>query len=533
MSNRKNRSFKARDKKRKIAKNKEKRKIFNINRQHKRRQYKHTEKVLRAAKYVDIFTKEKLCTAEILVLAKGLKFIPSPNLRNAKKTLINDFNELARKMRCKYHFDNGSHQYNRHPFLSKSGYKPNWANNAIENYLFSTRIELEKIQIKSFKDNLPKNERKALQSLRSNDHIIIKKADKNSSTVVLDKELYIKMANDQLNDNVHYEKINESHTTEVLDSLNIACFDPRSQQSAEDYVQSVMSQTRETTVGNRMTTIADIHTENNVSKNTEKVANVGTKRCLSPDPNSKPANYKSDISELKSLILGLTGSMNSICEVMTKRMDDIEKNNPRQVAAMSRTFYIENDIQKAHRLMNKNLRNIVKAIGMNKLEMRGTRVCPTSNDNRVFKENSPVVAGKSDVNQVNGQSRTQPTNNNSGRGRNGGVRGRNGKRRGDIYTIPNENMFYLCGDWNSRCGDMLDYIPGVDSLPERHVVDFKCNTEITNEEVLNILKLSKAGKSPGCDEIPMEMYKNLTAIKALTQVFNICYNTGIIPELWS
>ncbi|CAG2193463.1 unnamed protein product [Mytilus edulis] len=220
MSNRKNRSFKARDKKRKIAKNKEKRKIYNINRQHKRRQYKHTEKVQRAAKYVDIFTKEKLCNAEILVLAKGLKFIPSPNLRHAKKTLINDFNELARKMRCKYHFDNGSHQYNRHPFLSKSGYKPYWANNAIENYLFSTRIELEKIQIKSFKDNLPKHERKALQSLRSNDRIIIKKADKNSSTVVLDKELYIKMANDQLNDNVHYERIYESHTTEVLDSIN-------------------------------------------------------------------------------------------------------------------------------------------------------------------------------------------------------------------------------------------------------------------------------------------------------------------------
>ncbi|CAC5396090.1 unnamed protein product [Mytilus coruscus] len=124
-------------------------------------------------------------------------------------------------MRCKYHFDNGSHLYNRHPFLSKSGYKPNWANNAIENYLFSTRIELEKIQIKSFKDNLPKNERKALQSLRSNDHIIIKKADKNSSTVVLDKELYIKMANDQLNDNVHYERINESHTTEVLDNNGV------------------------------------------------------------------------------------------------------------------------------------------------------------------------------------------------------------------------------------------------------------------------------------------------------------------------
>ncbi|XP_071123605.1 uncharacterized protein [Mytilus edulis] len=65
------------------------------------------------------------------------------------------------------------------------------------------------------------------------------------------------------------------------------------------------------------------------------------------------------------------------------------------------------------------------------------------------------------------------------------------------------------------------------------ITDDILDSEITNEEVVNILKLSKAGKSPGCDEIPMEMYKNQTAINALTQVFNICYNTGMIPELWS
>ncbi|CAC5416795.1 unnamed protein product [Mytilus coruscus] len=225
MSNKKNRRFKARDKKRKIANNKEKRKRYNICRQHRRRQYKHA--VQKAIKYVEIFTKEKLCNAEILVLAKGLKFIPSPKLQNAKKTLINDVNELARKMRCKYHFDDGSNTYNRHPFLIKSGYKPSWANNAIENNVFSTRIELEKIQIDTFKDNLSKNERMSLQSLRKNDRIIVKKADKNSSTVVLDKDLYIKMAMNQLNDNIHYETINESHTTQIVnkgDNLKLGTF---------------------------------------------------------------------------------------------------------------------------------------------------------------------------------------------------------------------------------------------------------------------------------------------------------------------
>lgn len=102
-------------------------------------------------------------------------------------------------MRCKLYFDDGSNTYNRHPFLLKHVYKPSWANNAIDNYLFATRIELEKIQINTFKDNPSKSERIALQSLRKNYLFIVKKADKNLSTVVLDKDLYIKMALNQLN----------------------------------------------------------------------------------------------------------------------------------------------------------------------------------------------------------------------------------------------------------------------------------------------------------------------------------------------
>ncbi|CAC5421696.1 unnamed protein product [Mytilus coruscus] len=42
-----------------------------------------------------------------------------------------------------------------------------------------------------------------------------------------------------------------------------------------------------------------------------------------------------------------------------------------------------------------------------------------------------------------------------------------------IYTIPNGNQFYLCGDFNSRCGDLNDFVEGVDTLPERQVVDYK------------------------------------------------------------
>ena len=45
-----------------------------------------------------------------------------------------------------------------------------------------------------------------------------------------------------------------------------------------------------------------------------------------------------------------------------------------------------------------------------------------------------------------------------------------------VYTIPEGKMFYLCGDWNSRCGDLSDFVEGVDNLPERSIVDFKCNS---------------------------------------------------------
>ncbi|CAC5399218.1 unnamed protein product [Mytilus coruscus] len=44
-----------------------------------------------------------------------------------------------------------------------------------------------------------------------------------------------------------------------------------------------------------------------------------------------------------------------------------------------------------------------------------------------------------------------------------------------IYTIPNGKQFYLCENFTSRCGDLNDFVEGVDTLPERQVVDYKTN----------------------------------------------------------
>ncbi|XP_060589316.1 uncharacterized protein LOC132744577 [Ruditapes philippinarum] len=45
----------------------------------------------------------------------------------------------------------------------------------------------------------------------------------------------------------------------------------------------------------------------------------------------------------------------------------------------------------------------------------------------------------------------------------------------DIYTFQNEGLVFICGDFNSRCGDLEDYIVGVDDIPSRNVIDYKTN----------------------------------------------------------
>ncbi|VDI30986.1 Hypothetical predicted protein [Mytilus galloprovincialis] len=122
-------------------------------------------------------------------------------------------------MRLKFLFYGNENVINNHPFTMKSGYTPNLANTAIENYIFATKIELGRIHLHKFKDNLTKSERMALQSLKQNKEIVIKKADKNSSTVILDKKNYIEQALSQLNDGIHYEQIAISHCTEIYNLI--------------------------------------------------------------------------------------------------------------------------------------------------------------------------------------------------------------------------------------------------------------------------------------------------------------------------
>lgn len=55
----------------------------------------------------------------------------------------------------------------------------------------ATKLELSSIPIRKICNNTSKLEREALTSLRNNSNIVIKKADKSNTILIMDKKQYI------------------------------------------------------------------------------------------------------------------------------------------------------------------------------------------------------------------------------------------------------------------------------------------------------------------------------------------------------
>jgi hypothetical protein len=119
---------------------------------------KHTFKIAQAKKkHVINLSQRQLSDNEYLLLSRGLKFIPRPFVKGAKAEALKDFDELTRKMRCRYLYHDNSNDI--HPFKSKAGYTLPPACGVLENYIYKTRHELSSLQVRKFRDNLNAMER--------------------------------------------------------------------------------------------------------------------------------------------------------------------------------------------------------------------------------------------------------------------------------------------------------------------------------------------------------------------------------------
>lgn len=171
-----------------------------------------------AKKHIKNFSNHTLSVYETLALGKGLKFVPYHLNKNWKTKLLLDFNQLCRKMRCKYELDDGM-SAPLHPFYVHSKYKPPPANNAIEAYIFTTKMELDNIFENTKFSNFSKSEWLAIKSLQNRTDIIIKKADKNSTVVLMNKHSYIQEGKRQLS-GIHYEQIHTTNSDMISKEVN-------------------------------------------------------------------------------------------------------------------------------------------------------------------------------------------------------------------------------------------------------------------------------------------------------------------------
>ena len=80
---------------------------------------------------------------------------------------------------------------------------------ALENYLEQTKLEIANITFTNVKDNLSANQRVALKTLKSNSEVNLKKANKGSTTVVMDTTQKIEEGLEQVSDKRFYKPLVE------------------------------------------------------------------------------------------------------------------------------------------------------------------------------------------------------------------------------------------------------------------------------------------------------------------------------------
>ena len=115
---------------------------------------------------------------------------------------------MGRKMNCRTKF--GDDDTHTHPLYTNTGFDPGRVDPTTDAYLDETRINLEEMNIpQTSSQQLTNEERKALINLKNLDHIVILKADKNATIVVMDKDDYIKEGLRQLA-SIHYTEVRDT-----------------------------------------------------------------------------------------------------------------------------------------------------------------------------------------------------------------------------------------------------------------------------------------------------------------------------------
>ena len=193
----------------------------------------------------------ELTEPQLKALEKGLTFCPTPGAPDKSQIWL-DFKEFHRRLELMEFFgrENKDNDLNtsrsiidfmnqntsdtkeqpdiedtlnkeiQKKFKPKSGWKPSPPYRTLEIFQRSVKQEILKCRPKYNKhDNLTKEERRGLRTLRENPHITIKKADKGSAVVVMNTTDYLREGYRQLQDENFYQKVPNDMTNQISDKI--------------------------------------------------------------------------------------------------------------------------------------------------------------------------------------------------------------------------------------------------------------------------------------------------------------------------
>ena len=104
-----------------------------------------------------------------------------------------------------------------HPFHVKSNWEPPIQPSvALETYLEEVKTQLAEVKIFKPRNNLPNRERQAIKELEQDTNINIKKADKGTTTFIMNKEDKIREGQVLLDKRENYESLALPMVTETL-----------------------------------------------------------------------------------------------------------------------------------------------------------------------------------------------------------------------------------------------------------------------------------------------------------------------------
>ena len=193
-------------------------------------------------------SKYELNEHQLRALEKGLTFCPTPKGPD-KSEIWNDFKEFHRRLELAQFFQptnekidleitqsiidfmnqnatddstntntESTESYNEihKKFKNKSTWRPNPPNKTLDSFKRAFKMNLLECRLhKKGNQNLTKEERSGIRDLQNNPHIVIKKADKGSATVIMNTTDYLREGYRQLNDKDFYTKLKEDPTMNI------------------------------------------------------------------------------------------------------------------------------------------------------------------------------------------------------------------------------------------------------------------------------------------------------------------------------